>query len=196
MNFEAFIEHYGYIAILIGTFFEGETILIIAGFVSHQGYLSLSGSIAAAFAGAMLGDQLYFYVGRRRGRDFIASRPRLSRHSQRVNRFLEKHQVWFILGFRFVYGIRTATPFLLGASKVNAGLFFVLNTIGALTWAVVIGLAGFYLGSALEVILGRVKAYEMLVIGLLAGGALTLWTARFLIRRNRASHHEQGSGQV
>lgn len=185
MNFEAFIEQYGYAAVLIGTFFEGETILVIAGFLSHQGYLTLRGVIAAAFTGAMLGDQLYFYVGRWKGPELLATRPRLQTHSQRVERFLHKHQVWLILCFRFVYGIRTVTPLILGASKINAGRFFILNVTGALLWAVTVGLAGYYLGSALEAALGRVKDYELLVIGILAGGALALWTVHFLLRRRR-----------
>lgn len=196
MNFEPFIEHYGYAAILIGTFFEGETILVIAGFLAHQGYLNLYGVIVAAFIGAMFGDQLYFYIGRWKGRDFIASRPRLNRHSRKVERLRHKHQIWLILGFRFVYGMRTVTPFILGASKVNAGLFFMLNAIGALIWAMAIGSAGFYFGKALEATLGRVKEYEMLLIGILAGGALALWTVHFLLRRNRNTAEKQESGHV
>lgn len=187
MNFEALIEQYGYAAVLIGTFFEGETILVIAGFLSHQGYLMLRGVIAAAFTGAMLGDQLYFHIGRWKGQEFIASRPRLVRHRHKVESFLHKHQVLLILGFRFVYGLRTVTPLILGATTISAWRFFMLNTAGALLWSVAIGLAGFYLGSALEATLGRVKDYELLVIGILAGGALALWAVHFLVRRHRTS---------
>jgi membrane protein DedA with SNARE-associated domain len=100
-----------------------------------------------------------------------------------VEQLLEKHQIWFILSFRFIYGIRTATPFILGATHVKASLFLVLNAIGALLWAVAIGHLGFYLGGTLEATLGRVKEYEFIVVGLLAGGAVTLWVVRFLWRR-------------
>lgn len=185
------IEQYGYIAILVGTFLEGETIVIIAGFLAHQEYLRLDGVIAAAFAGGMLGDQLYFYIGRMKGREFVASRPRLSRHSEKAERLLSKHQIWLILGFRFIYGIRTVTPFILGASKVNAVLFLFLNTISALIWAVAIGFAGFYFGTALEATLGAVENYEFVVIGALAAGALALWTLRVLLRRRRTTRHQK-----
>lgn len=185
------IEQYGYIAILVGTFLEGETIVVIAGFLAHQEYLRLDGVIAAAFAGGMLGDQLYFYIGRMKGREFVASRPRLSRHSEKAERLLSKHQIWLILGFRFIYGIRTVTPFILGASKVNAVLFLFLNTISALIWAVAIGFAGFYFGTALEATLGAVENYEFVVIGALAAGALALWTLRVLLRRRRTTRHQK-----
>jgi len=185
MNFESFIEHYGYAAILIGTFFEGETIVVIAGFLAYQGYLAFGGVVAAAFAGAMLGDQLYFHIGRWKGRSFVASRPRLNRHNEKVERLLHKHQVWLILGFRFVYGLRTVTPFILGASHVSAALFFVLNCISAMAWAAAIGTAGYFFGTALEAMLGQVKDYELIVMGVLAGGALVLWAVRFLVSRYR-----------
>lgn len=187
MNIEPLIEQYGYVAILVGTFFEGETILVIAGFLAHQEYLRLGGAIAAAFAGAMLGDQLYFYIGRWKGRELVAARPRLNRQSERIDRLLQKHQVWLILGFRFIYGMRTVTPLVLGASNVNAGLFLVLNAVGALLWAVAIGYAGFYFGKALEMTLGRVREYELLVIGVLVSVALVLWLVRVLSRRRRNS---------
>lgn len=187
MSFESFIEHYGYAAILVGTFFEGEAILVIAGFLAHQGYLNPGGVTAAAFLGAMLGDQLYFRIGRWKGRDFIASRPWLNRHRGRVEGILARHRTWLILGFRFVYGLRTVTPFVLGASNVPAGLFLVLNGIGAFAWAAVIGAAGYYFGQALHALLGQIKEYELLVMGLLAGGAFLLWAVRILRWRRRKS---------
>lgn len=195
MTFEPFVEHYGYAAILIGTFFEGEIILVIAGFLAHQGYLSVDGVVAAAFAGAMLGDQLYFHIGRWKGRDFVASRPLLSRRSDKVERILHKHRIWLILGFRFVYGLRTVTPFILGASRVSGRLFLVLNSIGAIVWAATIGFAGYYFGTALEATLGQIKEYELLVMGLLAGSALLLWLLRLLLWRFRktTTSHEAGS---
>ncbi len=185
MNFETLVAQYGYLAVLVGTFFEGEAILIIAGFLAHRGYLDMSGVTAAAFAGALLGDQLYFHIGRWKGREFVASRPRLNRHADKVERLLHRHRIWLILGFRFFYGLRTVTPFVLGASQVSARLFFVLNSVGAIVWAAAIGAAGYYFGAALEVVLGRIKEYELLVIGLLAGGAFVIWALRWLVWRHR-----------
>tara|TARA_Y100001934_G_scaffold8195_1_gene11337 strand:+ start:2796 stop:3377 length:582 start_codon:yes stop_codon:yes gene_type:complete len=183
MNFEVLIEQYGYVAILIGTFLEGEAILIVAGFLSHQGYLNIYGVILLAFIGAMLGDQLYFCIGRWKGRKFIASKPRLHKHQQRVEFLLSKHQFWLILGFRFIYGIRTVTPFILGTSKVNAGLFFILNMVGALIWATATGAGGYYFGKALQTTLGKTKDYEIIALGILTCAVLVFWIIHFLYRR-------------
>ena len=184
MSYEAIVEQYGYLAVLLGTFFEGEAIVLIAGFLAHQGHLSIGGVATAAFFGALLGDQLYFHIGRWKGREFVTSRPRLNRHSDKVERLLRKHRVWLILGFRFVYGMRTVTPFILGSSQLSARLFLALNSIGAVVWAVAIGCAGYYFGAALEAVLGRVKQYELLVIGMIAGVALAIWVVRIVAWRH------------
>ena len=60
MDLQNTIETYRYAAILIGTFLEGETILVLAGLAAHQGYLMLTGVILAAFFGSLCGDQLFF----------------------------------------------------------------------------------------------------------------------------------------
>ena len=57
---EYWINTYGYAAVFIGCFFEGETILVLGAFAAHRGYLSLAGVCFAAFMGTFLGDQLYY----------------------------------------------------------------------------------------------------------------------------------------
>jgi membrane protein DedA with SNARE-associated domain len=164
VNFEDLITHYGYIALLIGTFFEGETILVIGGLLAHRGYLELPYVIAAAFAGTLFGDQLYFYIGRIKGKKFIDSRPVWQAKSRRVFELLDKHQILLILGFRFIYGIRTVTPFVLGSSGISPIRYLLLNICGALLWAVAVGILGFYFGQALELVIGEIKLYEKWVI--------------------------------
>ena len=51
MELEELVRNYGYIIIAVGTFLEGETILIVAGFLAHSGYLQLPFVIIAGFAG-------------------------------------------------------------------------------------------------------------------------------------------------
>jgi len=175
VNFEELVTHYGYIALVIGTFFEGETILVIGGLLAHRGYLELPYVIASAFAGTLFGDQLYFYIGRIRGKKFIESKPLWQAKSRRVFALLEKHQVLLILGFRFIYGIRTITPFVLGSSGISPLRYLLLNFCGALLWAMAVGILGFYFGQALELVIGEVKRYEKWVIVALLFISAIIW---------------------
>ena len=72
---ESLLNSYAYPLILVGTFLEGETILVLGGVSAHMGYLSIKWVVACGFAGTLLGDQLYFYLGRRHGTSFVADRP-------------------------------------------------------------------------------------------------------------------------
>lgn len=109
--------------------------------------------IAVAFLGTFLGDQ---HIGRLKGDDFLNRRPAWKAKSGRVLA-LKRHRLWLILGIRFLYGLRTFTPFLIGVSGVAPFLFFVLNGIGALVWAIVVGVLGYFLRHAVELMLGEVS---------------------------------------
>ena len=173
MSLQSIVEHYGYLAILIGTFLEGETIVVIAGFLAHRGYLQLEWIIACAFIGTYIGDQLFFYIGKWRGPRILAKRPHWQLRSKRVFELLNRHQTLVILGFRFLYGVRTVTPFLIGMSGVKPLRYLILNGLGAIIWAIAIGVLGYALGQTVELFLAHVKKYELtilVVIMLLASG--------------------------
>ena len=65
MTLESIVDTYGYLAVLLGTFLEDETILVLGGFAAHRGYLALPWVIVAAFLGSLCGDQLFFFLGRK-----------------------------------------------------------------------------------------------------------------------------------
>ena len=186
---EELIANYGYIAVLIGTFFEGETILLIAGFFAHLGYLKLSYVIAAAFAGSLAGDQLFFYAGRIKGIELVNKRPVLRSKAERIFKLMHRHQTVLILGFRFLYGFRTITPVVLGASGISPVRFLILNICGALLWAVIIGVSGYYFGKALELLIGNIKQYEFWVITALLLTSFAVWIVDRWRENNRDRSH-------
>jgi len=191
MELEGIISRYGYAVVFVGTFLEGETILVTAGFLAHRGHLSLSLVILAAFAGTMAGDQLFFYLGRWKGMPFLENRPTWKSGARRAVDLLERHQNWIILGFRFVYGIRTATPFMVGVSRVSPGRFALLNFLGAGAWAVAVGSLGYLLGHTLDLFLENAKRYERLVIAGLLGIGTVLWLVHRYRLRNQGGRPDK-----
>ena len=97
--------------------------LIIAGFLAYRGYLELPYVILVAFVGAFGGDQLFFQIGRRVGTAFLEKRPNWRDREDKFRKFLERHRIPIVLGFRFVYGIRNVTSLMIGISGFNASLF-------------------------------------------------------------------------
>jgi len=182
---ESLIVTYGYLVIFIGTFLEGETILILAGFAARRGYLMLPGVILAAFLGSLFCDQLFFYLGRKHSQAIIARRPIWKSRVKKAQNLLERFQTPMILAFRFLYGLRTVSPFVIGMSGVSAGKFLLLNAIGALTWAILIGSGGYLFGSALEAMIGDINHYEIKILGGIAATGILIWIVYFYHRRNR-----------
>lgn len=185
MSLESLVNSYGYPVILVGTFLEGETILVLGGVAAKLGYLKLSWVIAFAFVGTLLGDQLFFFLGRFRGDAFLKRHPSWRARASRVQTILERHRIPIILGFRFVYGFRTVTPFVIGMSRVPIVEFVLLNIAGAALWATVIGCLGFVFGHAMELILGDVKRYEIELMLTVSVVGMLLWLAHYLRKRQK-----------
>jgi membrane protein DedA with SNARE-associated domain len=187
MTLESVIDTYGYVAVLIGTCLEGETILVLGGFAAHRGYLALPGVILAAFIGSLCCDQLFFFLGRKHSQAVLARRPTWKSRADKANSLLERFRTPFILIFRFLYGLRTVSPFVIGMSSVSTSKFILLNAAGALVWAVVIGTAGYLFGSALEVLIGDVKRYEVAALLSIAVIGILVWTLHLYRRRKRTT---------
>jgi membrane protein DedA with SNARE-associated domain len=185
ITLESLIETYGYLAILIGTFLEGETILVLGGFAAHRGYLSLPWVILVAFVGSLSGDQLFFYLGRKHSQIILGKRQSWKGRIERAQKLLDRFRTPLILAFRFLYGLRTVAPFVIGMSPVPTGQFIFLNAAGALVWAVVVGSASYLFGHAMEIILGDMKRYELEVLGAIAITGALIWTVHFYRRRKR-----------
>jgi len=185
VNLQSLIENYGYIAIFIGTFLEGETIVILAGFAAQLGFLELPWVIVSAIAGSFSGDQLYFYLGRHWGPKIIARRLSWQESARKVYDLLHRHQYFLILTFRFYYGLRNVTPFAVGSAQVPRIRFFVLNLLGAIVWATVFGYAGYLSSEAMELFLGDLKRYELYAFGGIVVLAMAIWVFTLVRQRRR-----------
>ncbi len=184
MPLEELISTYGYVAIAIGVFLEGEATLILGGFAAHRGYLELIWVLLSAFLGTLLNGQLLYYIGRLKGENILKKRPNLKYQSEKALVLLNKHQTLLILGFRFLIGLRTVTPLLLGASRISPFRFLILNILGAFIWTIVIGIMGYLFGHALELIIGDIKRYEEWVfLGIIASG-IVAWCIYLFKKRS------------
>jgi membrane protein DedA with SNARE-associated domain len=173
---DSLIRNYGYWALLAGTFIEGETILMLGGLSAQLGYLDLSIVMIVAFIGSFSGDQFYFIVGRLKGAELLAKHPKWHAKVGKIHCYLEKYHDLIMLGFRFVYGIRIMTPFVLALNpRIKTLRFVVFNAIGAAIWSVVVAGGGYLFGHALELVLNDIKHYEQTVMISVAVLGVGLW---------------------
>lgn len=186
-TFVELLARYGYAAVVLGTFVEGESVLIAASLGAHAGVLNVWGVLAAALAGSFFADQMFFYLGRTLGRPFLQKRPKWQRKAVRVYDALTRHDAAFIVAFRFFYGMRSVAPFVVGTSEISARRFFFLNLCGAVVWASAVVTFGYNLGYVLALLPPGALQGRSLYYGLAAAAFVLLAGAVtfFAVRRRR-----------
>jgi membrane protein DedA with SNARE-associated domain len=145
--------------------------------------------ILSALAGSFGGDQLWFLIGRRWGPQIIARRPSWREGAEKVYKHLHKHQYWLILTFRFYYGFRNVTPFVLGSSGIPWLRFFTLNLIGAIIWAFTFAYAGYLFGEAFKLFIDDYHSYALYVLGGLLFIGIAIWLGTLIRHRRKAREH-------
>ena len=187
------LRDYGYWVILIWTFLEGETIVIVAGWVSRDIGLDPKFIALCAFSGSFCSDQIMFSLGKYKGPDVLRYFPKIAKKMDKATRLFEKYDTVLILGFRFVYGVRNITPIMLGLSNVGHKKFFLLNFIGAGIWAVTFTYGGLYAGKAFMTLMHRVGhgIFYVLLAAAVGTGLFLFFRFRSSSRKAKEAEQEQ-----
>ena len=185
-------SNWAYLILFVWTMLEGETILIIAGVAAQDNQPNLALCILAAFSGSLAGDQLWFYVGRLKGKALLLRSPAWKLRAEKVFRALERWNTLLILGFRFAYGLRSVTPLALGMTELNGRRFLRLNVIGAAIWAIAFGVGGYVFGVSMQ---HFIKAHKMQMVEVLVMMALVYWLTRSLLTRREVRKLRQRARQ-
>lgn len=187
MDWISWLQEWGnafYPMAFVWAFFEGETFVIFGGMGAKLGIVNLYWLVGSVWIGSFLGDQVWFWLGRRWGKKALARFPSADAHACRVLGWLEKYGVAFILVFRFLYGVRNIASVAIGTSGMPWSRFLFWNFIAAGIWAWSFAGAGYLFGEAAAAI-GEDGPKILLLTGLAIGG---LWLAIKSIRwvRRRA----------
>lgn len=170
-----YLELHGYWVLFVGTFLEGEAILLLAGFLAFQGYLDVVGVICTAWSGSFLGDQFYFYLGRYKGRGMLKRFHFIARKFRKALKLIEKYGNFVAFISRFTYGFRIVLPIILGVTNLKSRTFLWINLASAFTWAVVFSLGGYLFGKSASLVLDDVSNYEHYVVLALFGFICLAW---------------------
>jgi membrane protein DedA with SNARE-associated domain/membrane-associated phospholipid phosphatase len=191
------IVQYGYLIVFFGVMVEsmgvplpGETILIASGILVQQSKLDLGDVILFGILGALVGDQIGYWVGREGGRPFVLRWGRYvfitPRRLARAEAFFERHGGKAVFLARFFSGLRVFGALVAGISRMRWGTFLIYNVLGGAVWATAVVLVGYFLGSSLGLVERWMGRATILVVGLLA-----IAVALYLAYRWVAAHPEQ-----
>jgi membrane protein DedA with SNARE-associated domain len=181
---------YGYWAVFVfvaiestGIPFPGETMLLLAAIytgTTHQ--LSIALVIAAAASGAILGDNLGYWVGREGGYRLLRRYGhyiRLDERKLKLGQYLFiKHGSKVVFFGRFVAVLRAWAAFLAGTNRMRWASFLLFNALGGIVWATLYGVGGYFLGENVHRLVGPLGILFVVLAVLLLIGFL------FYLRRN------------
>ncbi|ODT07670.1 MAG: hypothetical protein ABS58_06275 [Mesorhizobium sp. SCN 65-20] len=179
------VERYGLLAVFVGCMAEGESVAILGGFFAHQQVFAPWQAFTAAFLGAFFGDNLFFLLGRRfSGNKWVRLMRRRPGFSH-AYRMVQAHPNLFVLGNRYIYGMRLVGGIAAGLSNIPVLLFIALNALSALVWAGIFVSLGYVFGLGAEHLLGEaMKTHHRLFIGL--GIGVVVAVAAWLLARHVA----------
>jgi membrane protein DedA with SNARE-associated domain len=184
IDFRGLVDSYGYLAVLVGAFLEGETILALAGLAAYRGYLDFYTVVAIALVAGFAGDQFFFFLGRYQGARILARFPSLHGRALQIDAMLARWHAPLIVAIRFMYGLRIAGPILLGMGRVSSMKFVVFNFIGAAIWAPLVAGIGYFFGSLIGVVLGDMQQLELwLLAAVIAACAIAIYVRHLRSRR-------------
>jgi membrane protein DedA with SNARE-associated domain len=184
---EDFIAAYGLAVVLIGAIVEGETIVVMAGFLCHQGVMEPGSVFLAAFLGAWIGDQALFVLGRHFVEAHFVQRQLKRPLFAKVLVRIEQNPTEFILAFRFFYGFRVVSPIAVGVSSIPTSRYVVLNTLSAIVWAALMTAIGYALSAVFHVTAGSLPAIEHKIVAAFAAAIIVFVAVVLLTQRLRRS---------
>lgn len=180
------ISQYGYWAVFLGCLAEGETFTLLGGVAAHEGLLNYGWVLLAAMLGGMLGDSALFLLGRHYGEPILKRFTRYQPQIERANDLIRRRPVLFVMGVRFMYGLRIVGPIIIGASGLKPQKFFLLNLCGAAVWALIFVSLGFLGGQLIAPWLHALDHHLKHLFWLLLALLLVVG-ARLLIRHYKAT---------
>jgi membrane protein DedA with SNARE-associated domain len=157
-NLEPLVHEYGAAAVMVILTFEslglplpGESLLIFASVLAGRGELSLPPLMLSAWAGAVLGDNIGYLIGRRLGRTIVLRYgEKIGISADRLNwveAFFVRYGPFTVAFARFVNVLRQLNGVVAGMLKMEWRRFLTFNALGGALWVTVWTLAGFYLGA-------------------------------------------------
>ena len=175
MSPELLLHKFGYLAVFIGTFLEGETILVMAGFFAERGYLEFLFVVLCAFSGAYVGHVFWFWLGRTQGVRLLDRFPKMKKHFGKGIRMFERYGAPAIFITQWLYGLRVTCAVIIGISRISTIKFLLYEAVTCMVWAFAITTAGFYFGRAVERVLGRAAHIEKWGLLLLVVIGIGVW---------------------
>ncbi len=196
---QPYINQYGYWAVFVGVMLEdfgipmpGETLLIVGAVLASQGQMNIVILLLTGWAGAVMGDNIGYAIGRFGGRRFIHRFGQYffirQKHVEYVEYFFRKYGRAVVVFARFIEIFRQLNGVVAGIGRMPWWDFLSYNALGAALWASLWGISCYLLGSTAPDMADAFRNIEgVFFLGVLVGGGSLL--IYWLWRQQRKWRH-------
>jgi membrane protein DedA with SNARE-associated domain len=176
----------------MGVPLPGETTLIAAALLASHGDLSLVWVIGAAAVGAIAGDSIGYFIGRKAGRGLFERLGRRFHHFsgdriEKAEGYYHKDGVWTVFFGRFVALLRIFAGPMAGMLRMPYPQFLAANAAGGIVWSSVIGIVAYKVGDNADKIFGQLSVWALVAIAVVVVAAYAIYKVR---RRSIAAAFE------
>jgi membrane protein DedA with SNARE-associated domain len=158
-KFYPLIENYGYLIVFFGVVlgtmgipFPSAAILLASGVLVQQGHLNLGEALVFGILGAIIGNQIGYWIGNRAGRPFVLKWGRFVKLTperlERIERLFVRHGGKAVFVARFFSVSRTLEALVAGISRMRFGTFLLYSILGGSAWATAVVLVGYFFGES------------------------------------------------
>ncbi|MCG3113749.1 MAG: DedA family protein [Candidatus Manganitrophus sp. SB1] len=181
MSLTELLKQYGLWTVLLGTFFEGEGVMLMAGGLAHQQILSPLGSWLVGALGAYVGHLVYYGLGRYlKAKGLFARVPRWKPKIERALPLIRKYPKLSIFIMQYLYGMRIVGAVAMGLSGMAWSTFMSIELINCLIWSGVILMIGY---SATAAVLAWLPLAEKSLTGIFIAVLLAMGMLYLLVGR-------------
>lgn len=179
--FEAELQTYGYLAIVVLAIVEGEAALVGAAWLAHRGDVPYINGLAAAWFGSWITGEVLFYSTHYGGRGWFARKAEANPRVAKVEGWVRGRGRLLVFFSRFLWGFRPWIPPACALCGMNGKTFTFFNTIGAVFWILFFSPICWYFGQSLQAMMERENSgWDVLMV---VGGAALAITAGLWVRK-------------
>ncbi|MBI4766804.1 MAG: DedA family protein [Deltaproteobacteria bacterium] len=156
-------QEYGYLIIFTGTFFEGETTLVLGGLLSHQGHLNFWIVVSIAVFASYSGHLVFYFLGKTASPWILLKFPKFQMKIQQAEGLIRRHETTSLFITQYIFGLRLASALAFGILDMKIIKFLSLQLISCILWAILFTSLGYWVGDSCDTIVRNME-WAILII--------------------------------
>jgi len=161
---EELIKDWGYIVLFLYSFGGGFLALGVAGVLSYTGDLNIYITLIVASSANFIGDQFLFLLARN---NKMQAKNMMKKHKRKIalaHVMMKKYGSIVIFLQKYIYGIKTLIPLVMGLTKYDARKFIFFNILATICWTLIVGISAYLLGEIILSYIEQFKTYGIIFI--------------------------------